>query len=290
MKIVRIIGGLGNQLFQYSLYLALKQKYPSEVVKIDISLFNDYKLHSGFDLTNIFNIYAEIATKKEIRKYSRTIDNYKLSRIIRHLLPPKRTEFIEKLEYVVNDEVFITNKVYFEGYWQNENYFKKIESIVKSQFSVVFDINDKVNISVIDDIINSQSVSVHIRRGDYLNHHFYKGICELDYYERAIKLVNEKISNPVFFIFSNDFEWVKSKLPAILDGNKYVLIDWNYGENSYKDMILMSLCKYNVIANSTFSWWAAWLNSNLNKMVICPDRWTNIPNSEEIIPKEWIKL
>lgn len=143
-------------------------------------------------------------------------------------------------------------------------------------------------------IINSNSISLHVRRGDYENNSSAKrlhgGICTLNYYKQAIELVASRIKNPVFFIFSNDLKWARENLE--LEKYKQVLVNLNKGNNSYKDMYLMSKCKHNIIANSSFSWWGAWLNANPKKIVICPKRWYNNKrlDSKDIVPESWIRI
>ncbi len=124
--------------------------------------------------------------------------------------------------------------------------------------------------------------------GDYVNHPIHGGICTMDYYQQAIDIMKSKIVNPKFFIFSNDIEWCHSHL-KLADA---VYITGNKGENSYRDMQLMSMCKHNIIANSSFSWWGAWLNNNPDKIVIAPAKWFNDPkiNTRDLIPDDWIKI
>ena len=179
-------------------------------------------------------------------------------------------------------------KGYLNGYWQSEKYFNSAKDIILNDYKCNFKEND-VNLEVLKDIENTNSVSIHVRMGDYkssenADRHFV--IRDAKYYERAIERIKKSVDNPKFFIFSNDIQWVKENLP--LDNS--VIIDWNQGKDSYKDMFLMSKCKHNIIANSSFSWWGAWLNENKDKLVIAPDRWFNNIQAPDVICDSWIKV
>ena len=135
----------------------------------------------------------------------------------------------------------------------------------------------------------NNSVSIHVRRGDYLNGYYFETlgkICDIDYYKRAIALINKEVNDPYFYIFSDDPGYVAENLK--IENATYV--DFNRGRDSWQDMYLMSQCKHNIIANSTFSWWGAWLNTNLNKIVIAPNRWFANMDNDEIVLPEWIRL
>jgi Glycosyl transferase family 11 len=283
MIIVKISGGLGNQMFQYA--LALKFYYQGIETKLDTLKYEYYQVHNNFELNRVFCKTLPIATKQEVANLGYLKDN----RIIRWLI---KTPFKKKSIYVENGlgfhkEVLNKNKGYIWGYWQNENYFIDIETRIREAF--VFPELDTDPLKRVAEKINkTNSVSIHIRRGDYLEHPLYKGICNIDYYEKSIKYISNSLENLEFFIFSNDMEWVKKNL----NYPNVNFIDFNYGLDSYRDMQLMSMCKHNIIANSSFSWWGAWLNVNENKIVIGPRQWTNKKNdgSEEIIPNGWIRI
>lgn len=287
MIIVRLLGGLGNQMFQYCLYRSLKCK--KEKVKMDITAFNRYGKHNGYELDKIFKIEQELANKKEINILGDIKDDI-FSKFRRKICGRKNSHFVEK-EFDFNSEVFELENVYLDGYWQTEKYFKDIESIIKEEFKFKNRLNDQ-NKSLINNIKQEESVSLHVRRGDYIKNteaaELHGGICTLNYYQRAINIIKNEINNPKFYIFSDDIEWVKSNL--LLDNSIYV--DWNKGNKSYVDMLLMSKCKHNIIANSTFSWWGAWLNNNDNKIVLAPKKWFNDSNinTQDIIPSNWRRI
>jgi len=288
MIIVRLKGGLGNQMFQYAFYKSLKEKYSN--VKIDVNFYNSNKVHNGYELSRIFNVTPEFAEIKEINKLAFIGSDIK-SKIMRKIIGNKKTYYLEReRELSYKPEVYLKEKSYFDGYWQNEKYFKNIEDSIRKDFTFKIKL-DSQNLNILNDIKSSESVSLHIRRGDYINdsnaNRIYGGICEIEYYQKALAMIAEKIINAKFFIFSNEIEWVKKNL-KIKNG---VYVNLNQGDDSYKDMQLMSNCKHNIIANSTFSWWAAWLNSYGNKIVIGPRVWFNdYDHINNIMPKEWIGL
>lgn len=279
MKIINISGGLGNQMFQYAFLLAMREATGDECL-MDASKYATYKLHNGFELSNVFNITARCATKEELKRVTRYTTNYKLSRIYRKLLPKKRTEVIEPMpscEYLPNIFKEAKGDRFYEGIWQNEKYFGHIRPIILQEFSYRQPRSIQ-NKETAKKFAEGTTVSMHIRRGDYLLHKNYIGLCGLDYYASAINYVKEKYGSQVkFAIFSNDMNWCKDNiLPLIID-HEYTMVDWNKGAESYNDIRLMGYCRVNIIANSSFSWWAAYLNQNEDKEVIAPKVWINPP-------------
>jgi len=285
MKIVKFLGGLGNQMFQYAFYLSLKNNFKH--VKADIIGFENYELHNGMELEEVFNIQLDRASEFYIKLYD---PNYRkwIFRKLRRVLGLKDAYFEELKPFVFDESIYLdTNDRLYWGYWQNEKYFLNIEDKIRSSFKFQKPLTGQ-NEAIVKLIAASESISIHVRRGDYVGHSLLGGICERDYYENAIALIKESVLNPVFFVFSNDIAWCKDNLNV---GNaKYIA--WNQAKESYKDMQLMSLCKHNIIANSSFSWWAAWLNINKGKRVIAPAKWVNEPgyDDSDVCPKNWIKI
>lgn len=272
MKIVKCIGGLGNQMFQYAIY-----KYMLNIDNdtfLDISDFEDYNLHNGFELERVFNLdinYANYSDIKNLKIEKKQYFKKLLRKINKRFVSHKIID-----AYKFDERIFQMKNVYLEGYFQNINYIKLVEKELRKDFSFNYNNLDRLNQNLINEIKSqTNSVSIHIRRGDYVDDlsafKIYGGICDKEYYEKAIKIIQDKVHNPKFYVFSNDINWVKSNLTI----NNCIYIDWNKDINSYKDLILMSNCKHNIIANSTFSWWGAWLNSNDDKIVVMPKKWTN---------------
>ncbi len=298
MKIVNIIGGLGNQMFQYAFAVALKAYYPNEDVYIDIShfhtfFFKKYKgrnLHHGFEINKILD-HVEIPTAnwQKLVKVTNYMPNYLLSRLIRRCFPKRQSEFIEKVDFTYDPDVLKQEgSVYFEGYWQVADYYRGLEKTLRDAFK--FKPLDAENVLLASKIKDCNSVSVHVRRGDYLNNKGFGGICTLDYYRKAIGFVLSKVEKPSFFLFSNDIKWCEDNLIPILNGADCVIVYHNKGKDSYKDMQLMSFCHTNIIANSSFSWWGAFLNNNNDAMVIAPSKWNNRFDEVDIYPDSWVKV
>jgi len=289
MKIVNIIGGLGNQMFQYAFAISLKIAYPDEDIMIDTHHFKKYELHNGYEIDKIFsqNISIPIASKKDLLRLTYYVPNYKLSRLIRKVFPKLKTEYIEPINYLYHPEVykFTHEDIYYEGFWQSYKYYQPIADELRKVF-VFKDINSANNLFA-KQIISCESVGLHIRRGDYLNHKDYQGICDIDYYKRAIEHINPKDKS--FYVFSNDLEWCKENITPLLKGASCCFVDLNKGSNSYYDIYLMSKCRYLIIANSSFSWWGAFLNTEV-KEVVAPKKWINRSHDFDIYLPEWIKF
>lgn len=290
MMIIKVIGGLGNQMFQYAFYRQLKSEFKD--VKLDLSAFETYNLFNGYELNKIFNVKEDIASKDEIKKLSENFSNNQIfNRVKRKIFGIKRTHYIQH-DFGYNKLDFINSKgnLYLEGYWQSEKYFNDVKDIIRKEFTFKNKLTNK-NKEIAELIKNNNSISIHVRRGDYISNpeaaQVHGGICNLEYYKNALDIIKNNVLNPQFLVFSDDMDWVKNNLN--LQDCTYV--DWNEKENSYIDMQLMSLCKHNIIANSTFSWWGAWLNNNSDKIVIAPKKWFNTnANTEDLIPESWMKI
>ena len=283
MVIVKIIGGLGNQMFQYAYAKSLQLK--GHTVKLDITEFESYLLHGGYQL-NHYTIDIEIASTEEIRIFKNIFSK------IGKKLKIDRKSIIEK-SLLFNKKYLSVNNNYIEGYFQSEFYFIEHRKIIKEQFQIK-SLLSKFTEKIIKEIEKlDSSCSIHIRRGDYISNNKAKNIhgsCSLDYYENAIKFLNEKGIDGQYFIFSDDIAWVKENLKV----ENAIYIDSEEKRIPHEDIYLMSLCTYNIIANSSFSWWGAWLNSNPNKIVIAPKRWfldeLKEKESMDIIPYSWVRI
>lgn len=289
MKIVNLLGGLGNQMFEYAMYLALKQAHPDEEIKVCTRSFGGYGLHNGLEVNRIFGVDLPEATLMQLAKVAYPFFNYKTWQIMRHLLPVRRSMtrggFDVPFDY---SQITRDDSAYYEGYWQNENNFKSIRSVVLDAYTFPVITDDK-NALLATRLSNINSVSCHVRRGDYLKEP-KMCVCTEEYYHRAIQFAKHNLSPELFCIFSDDISWCRKNLKDLLRDIDVVFVDWNKGENSYRDMQLMSLCRHNIIANSSFSWWGAWLNNHPDKKVISPKRWLNTHIINDPIPDSWIKL
>ena len=268
MKIINFKSGLGNQIFYYLMVLFLREKYPHEKI---YGYYNPQylKWHNGLEIQNVLDVELPPAP----------FQSKLIAWGIRLLA---KVSLFKRLK--ADDKTFSIDAIYFDGYWQNKKFF--LDNIKKLKYRN--ESLDPQNKTILDNIKNSSSVSIHIRRGDYLtpvNQEIYGNICTIDYYQKAIDYIYKKIEKPYFFVFSNDIEWVKSNLKI----SNASFISNNTGKNNWIDMYLMSHCKANIIANSSFSYWGAMLNKNKNIIVIFPKKWTNkyIP---DIFPDEWVGI
>ena len=290
MKIVNIKGGLGNQMLQYALAYKLKKLYPSEEVLLDLKNFKGYNWHE-YELKYVFDVDIPTASFWQLLKVTSPFSlNTKLGgymHAIYYKLGLNKKEYVEQGQSEYYGEVFKKKgNWYFDGYWANQDYFVDIRDEILKIFSFKREL-DVQNMKLLDEIRSTNSVSLHVRRGNYLLFDIYKGICEIDYYQRAIDYINSQIENPHFFVFSNDIEWCKENLTGIL--KNYTFVDNNSGMSNYIDMQLMSNCMHNIIANSSFSWWGAWLNQNQKKIVVAPQRYLNIDGlTSSPNLKDWI--
>jgi hypothetical protein len=293
MIISKIIGGLGNQMFQYAIGRAISLKYDVPL-RLDISGYNDHSLHNGFELKRVFNCPIQIATGNDM--YG--VTGWQSYPIIRQILGRSCFSTLRRNSFIVEPHFEFWAEVgqvplnsYLIGFWQSERYFSECHLQIRNDFEfkmpLIFE-----NANLCKQISQLNSVSLHIRRGDYITNpktNSIHGLCSLDYYSAAIQYIVERVDAPHFFVFSDDPSWVKNNLKVEFP---CIYVDKNNGFESYNDMHLMSLCKNNIIANSSFSWWSAWLNKDPNKIVIAPQRWfaedTKVTN--DLLPNSWIKL
>ena len=290
MKIVRIIGGLGNQMFQYALYIALKKKFPEEEILVDTSLFRGYNVHNGLELERVFGIELPQASFMQLIKLTKPTYNYNISRITDNFLPSRKTELYDNSRPDLKRLIFSAGDRYYAGYWLDYRYTLDALSDIRNAYRFKLKIND-LTLKVLEKIESSlSSVSIHIRRGDYLKVSNYAGLCGVKYYEDAIRYIINNVDAPEFYVFSDDLDWCKFNLTKFLSGFRTKYVDWNKGTDSPLDMMLMSKCKHNIIANSSFSWWAATLNRNDCKIVCAPQIWTNNPSYCIFQRPEWILL
>lgn len=291
MKIVQIIGGLGNQMFQYSLALALRKRYGIEVA-IDTSFFRGYPLHNHYEIDQVFQATLPIASKQEVRKAFRPlVGHYNLCRIYKHCLPCKKTEYREKQASAFNPNVLEDPQAtYYDGYWQDFRYFIDVKDDILHEFTWRQPLSGK-NAKLFQQLSNSESVSIHYRGGDYANHPTFGGICNIDYYKRAIaKIAPHTNPGTLVAIFSNDIAFCRKYICPLLKDYQVVFVDWNQGFNSHFDMRLMTACQTNIVANSSFSWWGAFLNQREANVVIAPKQWTRNGQTAQRCLPAWLRV
>lgn len=278
MHIVWCLGGLGNQMFQYAFYKSIEMS--GYAVSLDINEFKGYSLHNGFELEDVFGIRPKISEENECSKFK--------SNKIQNLFAKfgiSKTVHIQK--YFGYEELDLSRPKYWKGYWQSEKFFYNARESIRSDFTFKSHTHETEKLS--NSIKNcDSSISVHVRRGDYLDNKLLGEICTKDYYQNAVNCISKHIKNPHYFVFSDDIDWCKREL---LFNNATYITNQN-PKNNFRDMQLMSECRHNIIANSSFSWWGAWLNGNDQKIVISPRRWFNDKRffTGDIHPDGWIKI
>lgn len=283
-------GGLGNQMFEYAAGRALSLRHKTDL-HIDLYILNKKTKATirNYELI-VFQIETHII-KSNLNKIAVKgfgfLKSNSLGRMFLNNIGIFRDEKAQCYDSRFKD---LSEKTTLFGYFQNENYFKGISKQLRIDFTFKAPLKGK-NDEIRTVIEQNTSVSIHIRRGDYSNSNSNLPILDISYYKKAIEHIASQVNKPYFFIFSDGIDWVKENLD--LSKFNHQFIDWNKNENSYIDMQLMSMCKHNIIANSSFSWWAAWLNANPNKLVIAPDKWYKGDNGkypDGFLPKEWITL
>lgn len=289
MKIVNILGGLGNQMFEYAMYLALKDAHPEEDIKVCTRSFGGYGLHNGLEIQRIFGVELPEASLWELCKVAYPFFNYKTWQVMRHWLRPRKTMTRGALNIPFNfDEVKRFGPTYYEGYWQNEKNFRQIrEQILDAYTFPAF--TDKNNLELADRLKSKVSLSCHIRRGDYLLDPEWC-VCTPEYYNAAIEAILKDKHIELLCFFSDDLDWCREHIGGKIDDLEVVYVDWNKGVDSFRDMQLMTLCKHNIIANSSFSWWGAWLGLHDDKMVIAPQKWYKGEVINDPICESWVRI
>lgn len=284
MVICNLKGGLGNQMFQYAVARSMAKDRHN--ILIDLSFLKKNNVSIGsftarkFELNLFKNIRFKFINRFALNFY---LSNSGILKVLRILLQYKKV-------YVINDESEQYedghNIIYIDGYFQNPLLFDSIRAILLKDFS--FPVLPKYINNLAKLIESKNAVSIHVRRGDYLNqeNNDYHGLLPISYYKSAVEKIIELNKESCFFIFSDDSEWCKLNF-SFIENEKYFISDKN--NPNWIDLKLMTLCKHFIIANSSFSWWGAWLSEHDYKTVIAPRNWyKNRPS--KIVPKEWITI
>lgn len=300
MILVRFTGGLGNQLFQYALGYHLARKN-NAVLKYDDSIIADRSsshelvTHRTLDIGEVFSIQLQKATPEEVIYFNGKANplnlfdkiwNGFLWRLRRHHLVIERSRSFDDSVLEIGDNKCII------GSWQSERYFSDISSEIKKLFVFKQPLL-KISEALVNKIRTSNSVCLHVRRGDYVTSALYKetiGALSLEYYNSASLIMKEKVTDPYLYIFSDDINWCKENLR--LGSNHYFVEDEHAGTKASNYLQLMTLCKHFIISNSTFSWWAAWLGEKTTSVVIAPEKWFKSVElrNEDLVPSRWIQI
>lgn len=290
MIIVKISGGLGNQLFQYAAARSLAHKRGVELI-LDLNWFNHRPSSNTvreFELDG-YEIQARKPNAGE-QLWLKLHQGRFLSRIP---IFPRRWQHFREQAFAFDPKVLdLPGNTYLDGYWQSYKYFSDIAQQIRTELTpkaVLGDIDQAVAREISH--ANSQAVSLHVRRGDYVTNPAAAkthGLCGNVYYEDAVKTVASSLQDPHFFVFSDDMEWVRGNLA--LPG-KVTYVDHNGAKSAFQDLRLMSLCDHHIIANSSFSWWGAWLRCNEHGLVIAPAKWfADGRNTRDLTPPHWTRL
>lgn len=273
MIVVKLIGGLGNQMFQYATAKALAIEKGQKLV-VDATAFETYTLHQ----LGLHHFKMRLQTYKKPNRFVIKWDRLFKKTIQYH---EQQFNYDSSLQEIKSDVLFLN------GYFQSERYFKKHEKAIRFDFEITTPLKPQT-LATLELMGKCNAVALHIRRGDYLQHEIHNTNKEV-YYKEAMHYIENKVDNVVYFIFSDDMEWVKENFKT---NTKIHYIDFNDAASNFEDLKLMASCQHNIIANSSFSWWGAWLNNNPNKIVIAPQKWFNdtTRNYEDVIPNDWIKL
>jgi hypothetical protein len=284
-------------MFQYAAgrRLAIVHRVP---LKLDTGWFNYMPPE---DTTRryalgIFPVQEDFATLDEIRSFTGESSSKIWNRLHSFaekygLAPASKHTVKERFLHFDQSILNLPNRAYLIGYWQSNKYFHDVENILRREFMVEAPLAGK-NLEIANQIRNTNSISIHVRRGDYVSNPAtteFHGICGIEYYRLCIAELVKKVAYPHFFVFSDDHNWTHENLKIDFP---VTYVDHNDSGAGYEDMRLMSLCRHNIIANSSFSWWGAWLNPNPSKLVYAPCRWFNRSDidTKDLVPAEWIRL
>jgi Glycosyl transferase family 11 len=288
MIIARLLGGLGNQMFEYAFARRLALVNDTEL-KLDTTQFATAKVHTPrhYEL-GVFNIKEVFATPAEIKHFKKFAPRNGKFGALHNFFFADENKYVRQRGFGFNPQYMkLGPDAYLEGLWASEKYFSDIHGVLLEDFTLKS--TDEYYQEILIDMNTTNSVSICFRRADFVNdpatakHH---GVTPLEYYYAAMKDIEAKIGDPVYFIFTDDPEWVKNNFKTDRPV-RYV----EHADNPAQGLVLMSKCAHNIIANSTFSWWGAWLNQNKSKIVYSPKRWFNVERDiKDLIPESWILL
>lgn len=317
MIIIRFSGGLGNQIYQYALLKRLQLTYPDAEIKIDLSFYQQNHIHNGFEMDKVFGIFEKgirKAEKRDLLRVKYEIPFESMERFPGVLIKPVawlnarsrsvftamhfRNEIKEEPQTAAGnfekqepdelnrqiDHIDNRKHCYVDGYWQNELFFGAVLDKVLEDIHFP-DFQDNKNIELENQIKGNQAVSIHVRRGDYAGSRY--DVLTPDYYKNAIQYIEKKTDVTKYFIFTDDAGYTEREFGFL---NNKCIVQHNKGENSWCDMKLMSLCKYNILANSSFSNWAGYFNKNDDKIIIYPSQYTKTEKNTDKLGKGWVKI
>lgn len=278
MRLIKMTGGLGNQMFIYAFYMQMKRRFPT--TRIDLSDMMHYRVHNGYELHRVFNLPDDEFCMNQTAK-----------KVVEFLF---FKTILERKQDLTTLRAFERRRIwpliYFKGFYQSERYFAGITDDVRRAFT--FDGRkacERTRQMAATIEADASAVSLHVRRGDYLKPGTWQTtgcVCSLTYYRDAVAALRRRVEAPHYYVFSDDIAWAAEHLPL----QNAVFINWNHGADSWQDMMLMSKCRHHIICNSTFSWWGAWLNPRPDKVVVAPARWSAVSEQPYICPADWLLI
>jgi len=288
MIVVQLKGGLGNQMFQYACGRAIA--YRNNVpLKLDVSAFRWDTLRT-YRLSH-FNIVEHFAIQEDMRRFfprHRQVIAWTCGKVRNRWLPYHRRPIVPERQFHFDPEILkVKDDAYLSGYWQCEKYFADVAELIRSEFTFKTEPDEGYK-RLLEEMMETNSVSVHIRRGDYVVKPDH-GVLGPDYYAGALNFVAQRVAQPRIFVFSDDIAWAKGNLTFPFPA---VFIEHNGAERDHEDLRLMRHCKHHVVANSTFSWWGAWLAEWPGQVVVAPKTWFQDPgrSADDVVPERWTKL
>lgn len=293
MDVVILFNGLGNQMSQYAFYL--EKKKISKNTRFIFSKKSE-KIHNGFELNRVFGIEYHYTAVDRILYSLFKMLSYKKYRIVSAPFICLFNLFGIKIiyendNYNFNNDYLVPSKgiKFYVGGWHSEKYFLEIKQKILETFQFKFERVGFDNLELMQQLQNTTSISVHIRRGDFMdknNYNKFGAVCTLNYFLVAIEKMKTLVKKPHFYFFTNDNEWVGNNF----SNQSFTVVNINTGENSWKDMYLISNCTHHITSNGSFSWWSAYLDKNKDKIVIVPKNFMVDKHFEDIYPQGWIQL
>lgn len=286
MHIVKLNGGLGNQMFQYAFALALEKRYGG--VSLDLTWINADGAHNGYELDRHFRVRLPVCSAEERRAIG-DVDPSVFGRARRKLRLTKKSQFSARSLTWEPYFLSVSRDSYFLGYWQSYKYYTGMEDAVRGAFEFVEPLSEK-NTTFLANATGRTLIGIHVRRGDSLANPTLARDCDAEYYRAASALATANTRDPLFAFFSDDLDWCKDKLAV---AGEALFVDWNRKRESYADMRLMAACDTMIIANSSFSWWGAWLGERAGHTVIAPSRWfagCRTRDNRHIMPANWKRI
>ena len=284
MIIVKVMGGLGNQLFQYALYRQFQEN--GKVAYLDLSWYHRSKGADRKYQLDLFHTKVLECSSKQ--KYQHANNDRSIVGISYHkIFGRKQSHIIESKSGEFDSNILKLQDGYLDGYWQRKDYFESVSDLLRKELVLKKTLTGD-NYKMLDLIEKTNSVAIHVRRGDYLKvQNVYGGICTEKYYNNGMEYIEKRVNNAHFFMFSDDMVWCRK---FFRNKENITFVDINDENNCCFDLVLMSKCHNIIMANSSFSWWAAWMNDYCDSIVIAPSKWNNLTETSNISCAGWIRL